>query len=335
MEQALFHPTTGYYSRQIRAIGRRGDFTTVPRSSSLLAQAIARWAKKLSSSLSIHHLIELGPGDASLARDLLRALGPIARSRLQLHLVERSPTLSATQAKALPLARSWPRPVLHHNSIHHALDAAAGRALIFSNELADAFPVHRLVWDKHAHAWREIHLAHHRDALREVFVTPAPRLLATPSSQLDPASWPGGAPPHGQRIELATPYLDWLSSWLPQLRAGALLTIDYGDTFPNIYHRRPGGTLRAYHHHQRLEGAAIYHRPGRQDITADINFSDLIAHGQAHQLSPAGGHLTTLGAFLAAQDLDPTPIAEAATAFKVLHQSPLSPTAPHPNPPGS
>ena len=54
-----------------------------------------------------------------------------------------------------------------------------------------------------------------------------------------------------------------------------MLTIDYGATVGNLYHRRPQGSVRAYLLQQRLEGRAIYDNPGRQDITADVNFTDL------------------------------------------------------------
>ena len=54
-----------------------------------------------------------------------------------------------------------------------------------------------------------------------------------------------------------------------------MLTIDYGDTCPALYSRRPRGTLRAYAHHQRLEGREIYGGFGFRDLTADVNFSDL------------------------------------------------------------
>jgi SAM-dependent MidA family methyltransferase len=68
----------------------------------------------------------------------------------------------------------------------------------------------------------------------------------------------------------------WLSEWLPLWKAGRMLTIDYGAPAETLYQRRPRGTLRAYLFHQRLEGTAIYQNPGRQDITADVNFSDLV-----------------------------------------------------------
>ena len=66
-----------------------------------------------------------------------------------------------------------------------------------------------------------------------------------------------------------------------------MLTIDYGDDFPALYHRRPRGTLRAYLMQQRLEGVNIFANPGRQDITCDVNFTDvrtwLREHGTTEQ----------------------------------------------------
>ena len=55
-----------------------------------------------------------------------------------------------------------------------------------------------------------------------------------------------------------------------------MLTIDYGNTAEALYHRQPAGSLRGYFLQQRLEGLAIYQHPGLQDLTADVNFTDLI-----------------------------------------------------------
>jgi hypothetical protein len=55
-----------------------------------------------------------------------------------------------------------------------------------------------------------------------------------------------------------------------------MITIDYGDLATALYRRRLHGTLRAYLLHQRLEGAGIYQNIGRQDLTADVNFTDLM-----------------------------------------------------------
>ena len=60
-----------------------------------------------------------------------------------------------------------------------------------------------------------------------------------------------------------------------------MLSVDYGDLFPQVYHRQPHGTVRAYVMQQRLVGSQVYENMGRQDITSDVNFSDLIAWGEA------------------------------------------------------
>jgi SAM-dependent MidA family methyltransferase len=63
----------------------------------------------------------------------------------------------------------------------------------------------------------------------------------------------------------------------PHWREGAMLAIDYGGDPQSVYHRRPHGTLRAYRDQKRLEGEAVLEMPGRQDLTADVNFADLAA----------------------------------------------------------
>ena len=59
-----------------------------------------------------------------------------------------------------------------------------------------------------------------------------------------------------------------------------MLTIDYGGSPDEIYHRRPAGTIRAFFRHQRIDGMEIYLRPGRQDLTADVNFTDVKIWGE-------------------------------------------------------
>jgi SAM-dependent MidA family methyltransferase len=54
-----------------------------------------------------------------------------------------------------------------------------------------------------------------------------------------------------------------------------MLTIDYGARADDLYQRQPNGSIRAYLLQQRIDGSQIYQNPGRQDITADVNFTDL------------------------------------------------------------
>jgi SAM-dependent MidA family methyltransferase len=66
-----------------------------------------------------------------------------------------------------------------------------------------------------------------------------------------------------------------MQAMAPSWHEGAMLTIDYGGAAKESYHRRPAGTLRAYRNQERLHGDSVYELPGRQDITADVNFEDL------------------------------------------------------------
>ncbi|MCS5540795.1 MAG: SAM-dependent methyltransferase, partial [Roseibacillus sp.] len=67
---------------------------------------------------------------------------------------------------------------------------------------------------------------------------------------------------------------------LPHWKAGHLLTIDYGGAADEIYHRKPAGTIRGYYHHEHVTGTNLYQLPGRQNLTADVNFDDLARWGE-------------------------------------------------------
>ncbi|MBK1881776.1 SAM-dependent methyltransferase [Luteolibacter pohnpeiensis] len=262
MQDALYHPKRGYYSRHIKGIGVRGDFTTTPQWSTAPAQAIARWVANAMREFDTQHLIEIGPGSGSLAAAVRKNLPWTLRRRLKLHLVERSPSLTEMQRNLLGDHATWH---LHPST---ALEAAKGHAVIYSNELVDAFPVRRFT--KTSEGWREIALSL-RPVIQEHLLAGAPLPESSGFSENHPV---------GQHIEVHESYHQWLKSWLPLWKSGRILTIDYGAPAETLYHRRPGGTVRGYLLHQRLEGPAIYQNIGRQDLTADVNFTDLIHWSQ-------------------------------------------------------
>ena len=302
MAAALFDPATGYYAARVRTMGRPGDFSTAATLHPALGEAIARWAwarrrEVVASGWGKRwhwHAVELGPGGGHLAASFLRALGPWRRLGLTLHLVEVSPALRAVQRERL---RPWSGRVRWHGDAAAALRAADGRALVFSNEFVDAFPCR--VWEWREGRWREVGL-----------VRPATG-GAVPVEQLVPGDPPPGLssvfeegnfpprPAEGQRVETHGRYWDFLACGLaPGWRAGRLLTIDYGDELPALYHRRPRGTLRAYFRHQVLTGAEVYARPGHQDMTADVNFTDLRRWGRELGFAEGDPALQTQAEFL-------------------------------------
>jgi SAM-dependent MidA family methyltransferase len=310
MTQALHDPERGYYARRISGVGRRGDFTTAPMLSAAPARAIATWATMALKETGCRDLIEIGPGEGTLAAGVLRNLPWKARWKTRLHLVETSLPLAVRQRELLGPRASY------HTQIQDALKACGGKAVIYSNELVDAFPVRR--FQKTPEGWRE--LAVHFDEQKR-----ATESLLPPAPLPDSAGFLAGHP-LGQWIEVHDSYRRFLTDWLPSWKAGRLLTIDYGATAGDLYHRQPGGSIRGYLHQQRLEGPAIYQNPGHQDLTADVNFTDLMHWSQPWICEQ---RLTCFGEFLQAAQTSDDPLLTdprgASEAFLVLDQKRLIP----------
>lgn len=277
-------------------------------------------------------MIEIGPGDGSLAAAVLRQLDharwlrpwSLLEPRARLHLVDVDSPLRDRQTVRLARFR---RRVRWHCSVANALAATGGRALIWSNELVDAFPARVLRWadGDGIGRWQELWVETDAGGLREIWLNFDSGSLSESASAVDPGTWPGGRPPDGQRIEVHESFAGRLREWVPRWRCGSMLTIDYGEEFPAVYHRRPGGTLRAYAHQQRLEGASVYHRMGRQDLTADVNFTDLLTWTQALGLETVrllsqGEFIGFMAASDGAADTRSEAVGEAEQAFKVLWQ---------------
>lgn len=265
MELALFDVEHGYYARLDR-IGRTGDFSTSATLSSLLAVGVATWFEQQPQC----HLIELGPGTGELSLGIYRHLHRFSLRRFlcpasHLHLVERSPALRQSQQGRLAGCRrvSW------HDSLEDALQVCGGDACIFSNEFVDAWPV-RVFRRSEEDTWEELSLRWDEKELVEEWQFANP----TSSSVFDFPWKPG------QRVEVHDSYREWMARWCSVWRSGQLLTIDYGGAPSENYRRRPGGTLRAYQHHQRLTGAELYRFPGQRDLTTDVNMDDLQVWGE-------------------------------------------------------
>ena len=274
MHEALYHRAFGYYTANIREFGRRGDFTTWPALNKDLGRAIGRWALE-NKPAGRWNIIEIGAGSGELAAAVMKRIGWWNRARY--HIVEISPRLRKAQQDHLGSRATW------HATILEALAASDGAALIFSNELVDAFPCR--VFQRCRDDWRELALRIEEGRVLEEWLS-----RPLPQSTAFSHSWP-----EGQRVEVHESYQVWLHEWFPAWEAGSMLTVDYGDTCPALYLRRPAGTLRAYAHHQRLEGKDVYAGFGLRDLTADVNFSDL-------QMRSPLSLFSTLGDFISRYD---------------------------------
>jgi len=303
MARALFDPERGYYTRHIKTVGARGDFSTSATLSPSLGKGVAAWLRgEAGTQPQIRHVIEIGAGDGSLMKSMRQSLGWWARRKFTFHIVDTSPVLREKQQKRLGGKIHW------HTTLESALEQAQGQAFIYHNELLDAFPATLVRWSAVEQCWQEVWVP---ESLHPLHLDAAHFSALRHTAFAD-----------GQRCELHPSIRDWLQGWTPQWKSGTMLTIDYGDDFPRLYHRRPHGTLRAYLLHQRLVGTDVYANPGRQDITADINFTDYCAWLRELGLDQLSHQ--TLAEFLhphdaPAQLLDPD---GAGTAFKCLVHRP-------------
>lgn len=305
MEVALYLPGLGYYERRPDRIGRRGDYYTSvsvgPVFGELLAARFARWVRAVDAPQVA--LVELGPHDGRLARDILEALSVLAPDllpRLEYCLVDASPARRAWQAEML---RSPPARVRWVNDLAElAPGSIAG--VIFGNEFLDALPVHRVGWDAARREWFEWHVGW--DGHRFCWVRPAVGglLQALPTAlraALDVEYPHLGDPamqavlPDAFTVELAPAAWEVWAAAARALDAGWLVAIDYGfDATDAVRPERPGGTVRSYARHRVADD--LLAEPGSQDLTAHVNFAALIAVGERAGLRTAG--LVPQAAFL-------------------------------------
>lgn len=272
MDLALYHDRGGLYRRRAPQRGRQGHFSTCAHLDPALGEAVARWIERgWGEGLGRPgrgHVIEVGGGDGSLAATVLDALPRRLRRRITYLMVERGEAALSLQRERLGGRVSWV------SSMTRALRRCRGQALIFSNELVDAFPAVAL--ERRDGRWLEVFLVRRGSGLVEELRPPREPL---PGELFSVAELTGL--PDGVRAEVHRSYRRWLRSWAPLWRRGWLLTIDYGGECGELYGRGGGGTLRAYFSHIRLDDRSdLYHRLGLQDLTCDVNFTDLIRWGE-------------------------------------------------------
>ena len=142
---------------------------------------------------------------------------------------------------------------------------------LYSNELIDALPVHRVVMT--AEGLREIYVTlkdgEFAEEAGELSTPEIEAYLKRVAVELHP----------GQQAEVNLNAPKWLAAASKALQSGYILTIDYGHPAAELY--TPGrklGTLLCYYRHQVEENP--YLRLGLQDITAHVDFSTLMKCGE-------------------------------------------------------
>jgi SAM-dependent MidA family methyltransferase len=286
MELALYAPGCGYYERP-REIGRRGDFFTSvsvgPVFGELLATQFAHWLEGLPPPPAPWRIVEAGAHDGRLALDILRWLRqhrPDIFAALQYWIIEPSPVRRGWQEEKL--GAEFPGVKWAGDFGEAALRPLRG--IIFSNELLDAMPVHRLGWDAAGRQWLEWRV----NWLENEFVWQR-GLISREAADCLPDIPPQvkAVMPDGFVMELSPAATEWWKRAAASLEGGKLLTLDYGFEGEEwLRPERSNGTLRAYAGHRACEN--LLASPGNQDITAHVNFPALRQAGEAAGLRTEG-----------------------------------------------
>jgi SAM-dependent MidA family methyltransferase len=259
MNAALYDEAGGYYKRSdLKRWGRKGDYRTSPERSELFAVTFARYFAKLYDELqqpAQWTIVEAGGGAGDFAAGVQRALRDYYTS-----------VFDATRYVSIETS----------DELEKLTPIDAG--IFFSNEVLDAFPVHRVT--RTGDELFELYITLNSD---ERFVwSNGP--LSTPRLS-DFCREYAPELEDGQIIEINLQIDDWLSSVAAKLERGYLISVDYGAESFDLYDMalRPNGTLRAFSRHGFVDD--VLAAPGDYDITSSVNWSQVQAVGARLGLS--------------------------------------------------
>jgi SAM-dependent MidA family methyltransferase len=275
MEWCLYHPEYGYYQSKGVTIGGQGDYYTSPSVSPLFGHLIAKQLFQMAEILGEEdfNVVEMGGGRGFLCEDILdwaEKTSPAFYRHLRYHLIEASAPFLKEQKERLSEKEregkvSWIDPKMFKEGNVQI------RGCFLSNELVDAFSVHRVILDQGK--LREIYVTHRNGQFEEQWGELSNPGIASYFRSM------GIALQEGQKAEVNLLALEWMERVARCLQRGFVLTIDYGYLAEELYaHHRREGTLLCYFQHEASENP--YERFGEQDITSHVNFTSLIRKGE-------------------------------------------------------
>lgn len=277
MAAALYDAEEGYYCRRdLARWGRSGDYLTSPARSPLFAVTFAHYFVSLYEQLGAHgglNIIEAGAGAGDFAAGVLETLQreypKVFASTCYVIDEASQDAIERMQAKLAPFAG-------HVEFCRLALmrAPAATSAIIFANELLDAFPVHRV-------RMRDGELSElcvgcdAAGGFVWVEQPPTTPRLAAYFGELQLAL------AEGQTAEVNLAALDWVERAAAVFENGFLITVDYGAEALELFtgQERRAGTLRAFHRHQ--FAADLLAHPGEQDLTTTVDWTSIRNAGTA------------------------------------------------------
>ena len=251
-QQRSLYGSGGFFVGDALRSVKAGDFLTSPEVSPLFGATLGAFVNAEADRLGgMPRVIEVGAGSGSLLKPLLEVV-PAEAWAVEL-------------SNAARIASSY---VVGQERVVDSIDDVPfdGPTIVIANELLDNFPVAIAV--RTESSWEE----------RWIGIDGGDLCLVAAPLRPDVADWVerfGGDVPVGGLVEAHVLGDAWFRDLLGRVEVGTVCIIDYGDTAEGLVPRRSHGTLRTYRSHHLGPDPLAF--PGETDITADVNFSSLLA----------------------------------------------------------
>jgi len=256
----------GYYIKN-EVIGKKNDFITAPEISQMFGEVLGTflinfWNENINNEFN---LIELGPGTGTLIIDILRTanINKNFLNAINLTLIEKNETLKIKQKNNLSNINfqrvNWIKE----------LDIKKNNrpSIIYSNEFFDCFPI-RQFYKKNK--WYEKYIKYNEAKKIFNFISEEVK-NADLLKNLEKFN-------HVKVAEISDSrkkYFDLVCKYIKK-NSGICITIDYGyKNLPNNF------TLQTIYNHKKTH---LFENLGNQDITAHVNFDELMNIAYKYQL---------------------------------------------------
>ena len=250
----LYDKKFGYYNSHY-PFGERGDYITSPKISNLFSEIISVWlinSWELFGKPKIFNIVELGPGDGSLTKSLLKTFKrfPEFDASKKIFLYEVSNFLMNIQKKVFPNKEvKW---------IKNFSEIKKGPVIFFGNEFFDAIPIKQFRKIKNSYVEKN-YFINQNFKIKEKFKKTSyynVRLIESYNTlnKLKFIELP----------KLGLRELEKMTKKINKLK-GCILMIDYGYLEPNNQN-----TLQSVMKHKKNY---LLNNLGKADITSHVNFA--------------------------------------------------------------
>ncbi len=279
MDLVLNDPENGFYATGRLNIGKDGDFCTSPSLGNdfarLLAVQVVDWLLDLEKSgikSEFFSIVEIGPGEGTLSRDLILAIVEIAPaliSKIELILVELNVGMRKRQEKVVKNLKG----INYRWSNVEDLISRPVTGVVIANEVLDAFPVERLVFRENKVFRQGVSLIRINDEYFLEFIDLKPTAEIIKFLKESNTLLKMQFPPKDIGNRWVTEWHCDVPSWFAKLSKilvnGSLLVVDYAMESKRYYNAmRSDGTLVSYRNQE--ANPYVLKDSGLCDLTAHI-----------------------------------------------------------------